>query len=120
MRIAAINFLESSGNVTLSGNWTSSPIYIGHLAVFSIYTAFTGVPEGSFKLQYSNDSNEPTQGARLPENWGDIGSSSQTVDEAGTHGWQVENAGYRWIRVVYTYTAGVGILTKAQFHGKGS
>lgn len=118
MRIAAVNLIQSSGPVTLSSSWFSEPIYMGHMVNFSAQMVFTGVPEGTFAIQYSNDPVEPTT-LTAPTNFASIPESEQIIDEAGVHGWNVDNAGYRWIRFTYQYTAGMGVLTSANLSGKG-
>jgi len=116
LRLISVSLI--SGDFTLSQNWESEPIYIGHAIHFSAMLQFSGVPDGTFRLEYSNDIVEPSSN-RVPSNWEVVGGSEQIVDESGTHGWQVQNAGYRWVKVSYIYTGGVGILTSATFHSKG-
>lgn len=118
MRIAAVNLLHDSGPITLSTTWTGPSIFIGHAAHYSMYLEFSGVPEGTFVLEYSNDIIEPTMGQQASK-FAVVIDSEQIIDEAGTHGWSVENAGYRWVRAKYQYTAGVGVLGTANFHSKG-
>lgn len=105
-------------NVTLNADWESAPIWVGHAVHFSAFLEFTGVPEGSWELQYSNDLEEPTS-AKLPVNFATILGSEQNIDEAGTHGWQVQNAGYRWVKIKYNYVTSTGTLTVCNFHSKG-
>lgn len=118
MRLTTTSLIVNSP-VTLSANWISSPIWAGHAVHFSIYLSFTGVPEGVFSLEYSNDANDSTN-TSLPVNFARVEGSQQAVTTAGTHGWSVQNAGYRWLRVKFTYTTGTGSLTVANYNSKGA
>lgn len=115
--------------ITLSGNnmavnITSDPIWLGHIANFSIQIVFTGTPTGQFKLQMSNDDGRPsasTEAARdyQVNNFTDIVGSQQQITEAGNHGYTVQNTGYRWVRLVYTAGSGSGTITTTRFNVKG-
>lgn len=111
MRVKNLNIIPS-GAVTLDQNRDLDEVGLEHIANYSIQLVFTGTPSGSFKLQCSNDDSDPS-------NWTDISGSSQTVSAAGSVTWNVENAGYKWVRVVYTFTASTGSLTVARCHIKG-
>lgn len=108
----------------LSGDVTSEAIYLGHICNYAIQLVFTGAPEGSFKLQASNDQGHPAAVSQEEReegvvNWTDIEDSDQAILAAGNHMYQVENAGYLWVRVVWTFDAGTGALTDARFNVKG-
>lgn len=98
-------------------------IWLGHIANYAIQLVFTGTPGGNFKLQACNDEVDP----RMPQaqieaalvNWTDILDSAQVISAAGNHMWTVENAGYTWVRVVWTQTSGTGSLTSARAYVKG-
>lgn len=115
--------------LTLSGTdmsigITSDPIWLGHIANYSIQIVFTGTPVGSFKLQMSNDDGRITQPTIQTQDFGvinytDIADSNQAISAAGNHAYTVENAGYRWVRLVYTPTSGSGTITVARFNIKG-
>lgn len=102
----------------------SDPVWLGHIANYSIQIFFTGSPNGSFRLQMSNDDGNP-QASREEDrdygivNWTDISDSAFTVSAAGDIAWDVQNAGYRWVRVVYTAVSGSGTITSARFNVKG-
>lgn len=124
MRIGNENLLDASGAVSLASNQTLKPVYLGHILNYSIQLVFTGSPTGTFKLQASNDPGRPS-GASDTEvqiglsNWTDIADSTQAISAAGDHTWTVENAGYSWVRVVYTFASGSGSLTSARCVVKG-
>ena len=115
-------------DLTLSGtdmtsNITSDPIWLGHIAHFSIQVVFTGsTPNGTFKLQASNDkgANDYRIASASVTNWTDISGSSQGITAAGDHMWNVQNCGYRWVRVVWTDSSSTaGTITVARFNVKG-
>lgn len=122
MRIA--NEAITLSSTDMSGSITGTAIYLGHICNYSIQLVFTGSPSGTFKLQCSNDAGNPN-GAVPPSlssgvtNWTDIAGSSQVISAAGDITYQVENAGYAWVRVVYTFTSGTGTITSARVNVKG-
>lgn len=113
-------------NADLSANRQSDPIWLGHICNYSIQLVFTGTPDGVFKLQLSNDLGRPEAAKEENRdfeivNWTDIGGSSQIISAAGDLAYQVENAGYRWVRVVWeANTPGTTpVLTVARINIKG-
>jgi hypothetical protein len=85
---------------------------------------FTGTPTGSFKLQISNDEGNPSAAKEEDRdfgivNWTDMADSTQSISAAGNHAYEVQNAGHRWVRLVYTATLGPGTITSARFNVKG-
>lgn len=112
MRIKNINMIPS-GSVSINANATLDGVALDHITHFSIQVVFSGTsPSGTFKLQCSNDDSSTS-------NWTDIGGSSQTVKDSGNVTWNVENAGYKWVRVVFTHASGTGNITSARCHIKG-
>lgn len=107
----------------MGASFELDPVWLGHICNYAIQLVFTGTPSGTLKLQASNDLGRQASG--YPEtddgvsNWTDITGSSQVIAAAGNHMWQVENAGYRWVRAVYTRSAGSGTVTSAKFNVKG-
>lgn len=108
----AQSFVASKGvNIALGSN-------------IAIQAVWTGVPVGDFKIQISNDIVEentiPTQDpASNVVNWSDYTGSLQAAGGApGNWTWLDKNAGYHWIRLVYTRTSGTGSVS-ATFNGKG-
>lgn len=129
MRINNEDLLEVNGTratVSLATSTTLKPIWLGHIANYSIQLVFTGTPAGAFSLQASNDVGNPhatadTQMYATVTHWTDITGSSQVVAAAGNHMWNVENTGYAWVRVVWT-ASGSGttpVLTNANAFVKG-
>lgn len=105
----------------MSGNISTDPIDVRNLIVGSIQCEFTGSPNGTMKLQCSNDVAEflkqpGTQPA--PVNWTDITGSSIAVSAAGDIMYNLTSMGYDYLRVVYTASSGTGVL-KIRMVGKG-
>jgi hypothetical protein len=77
-----------------------------------------------FSLQCSNDrgqntSSRPFMGTDVSY-WTDIFGSSQSITGAGDHTWDVEAAGYRWARVIWTPAGNPdAALVSARFSTKG-
>lgn len=115
-------------NLTLDGtdmqsSIVSDPVWLAHIVNFSVQAVYTGSPNGTLKLQGSND-----QGAKdglssqvSISNWSDISGASESVTGAGNVLFNVENAGYRWFRLVWTDSASgsPSTLTSARFNVKG-
>lgn len=126
MRVKNENLLDDSGPLDLLVNQNLRPIWLGHIANYAIQLVFTGTPVGSFKLQASNDVGQinsegaTTQVAGVTQ-WTDITDSALSVTAAGDIMWTVENAGYTWVRVVWTATGGSSspTLTSARCYVKG-
>ena len=108
----------------LSTNQTSYDLFLSNIFNYSIQLVFTGSPVGTFKLQCSNDQGNPVTPTQTEQNsgvvhWTDVASSSTSVSGAGNILFDVQNTGYRWVRVVYTASSGSGTLTVARFNLKG-
>lgn len=108
----------------LSVGQISEGIYLGHIVDYAIQIFFTGSPLGNFKLQVSNDLGQINSQSRVVQdstvvNWSDVADSAFTVSAAGDVFWDVQNAGHRWVRVVWTATGGSGTITSAKVNGKG-
>lgn len=123
MRIA--NDPMQSAPSDMSASFTLNPVYLGHIVNYALQLFFTGSPVGTFKLQASNDPGRTYLPGQLPQsdtvvNWTDIAGSSQAISAAGDIMWDVQNAGYTWVRIVYTKTSGSGSVTIARFNVKGA
>lgn len=111
--------------VVMNTTITSAPLQIQNLFGFSIHVVFTGTPTGTFKLQGSNDplyDGPPSSQPATPTNWSDIDDSSEGVSAAGDFMWNVTDAMYNWVRLIYTdgsSGASTAVITSAIFNGKG-
>lgn len=130
MRVANENLLVIDGaaaTTSLAASQNMKPVWLGHIADFSIQLVFTGTPAGTFKLQASNDTGKPQSAGDAAKysgvtNWTDIADSDVTVSAAGNIMWNYQDAGFEWVRVIYTASgAGSGspTLTVARAKVKG-
>lgn len=100
----------------------SKGIDLNQQYVYAIQAVWTGSPVGTLKIQVSNDIVPDGVGgdqASNVVNWTDYTNSSQSISGAGNFVWNVLEAGYRWVRLVYTKTSGSGTIN-AVFSGKGA
>lgn len=98
--------LMSAGD--MSGNLSSTPVELTFLIDYAIQAVYTGSPVGALTLEASVDGT----------NYTTVTDSSSAVSSASNTMWNVQNAGYKWVRVNYTRTSGTGSLT-VKFFGKG-
>jgi hypothetical protein len=110
--------------VSMGASFNLDAVYLAHIVNFAIQLVFTGTPDGTLTLQASNDKgleDKPQGGwdARGVTHWTTILGSDQAIAAAGNHMWDVQNCGYRWVRVVYTRNASTGSLTSATMNVKG-
>lgn len=106
--------------VDLSADWNSPPIWLGHIAGYSIQLVFSGTPSGAFRLQVSNDKETSVESAAGVTNWTTMTGSTQLITEAGDHTWSIADSSYRWARVQWLAGVGTGSLDGAQFNAKGN
>lgn len=89
-----------------ASNITSTQLDLGDLKDFSIHCDFSDVSlEGTLKLQSSNDNSD----------YVDVTGSSQVVAAGASHMWNIGGAQYRYVRAVWTHSAGTGTLTAKAF-----
>ena len=105
MRVFEYNLLEAGD---MSASITSDAQQLNQMFLCSIQAVWTGAPNGSLKLQISNDN----------VNWTDYTGSSTSVSGSGDFMWNLSYTGYPWIRVVYTRVSGTGVLN-VTVNGKG-
>lgn len=94
-----------------AANFTSGVTDLCDLTTYSIQVAFSagaGDLVGTLKLQASLDNST----------WVDISGSSVAVTASANNVWDVTRAGYRYVRVVWTYTSGTGNVV-VTIHIKG-
>lgn len=101
-------------------SYASKAVWLGHISDFAIQLAFTA-SSCTFKLQGScdeGDSNGQSQTeyeAKIT-NWSDISASAVPSTGAGNIMYNMQSAGYNWVRVVIT---GSATITSARFNVKG-
>lgn len=100
---AAVMQEATSMATTITGSSFNIATY-GTVAVQAVYS---GSPNGTLKLQCSNDNS----------NWSDISGASSSVSSAGNTVFNLTDAGYAFIRLIYTFVSGSGSLS-ATVNGK--
>lgn len=107
----------------MNSSFNSAVVPLTNVFNYAIQIVFTGTPTGNFTLQSSCDTDTPANLINPNNmNWTTIANSSFTVTAAGNVEWNVDGAGYTWVRVVYTDTSGgtsTAVVTSATFNGKG-
>lgn len=128
-RIVDVDLLKYNGaavSPSLAASVNYQAVWIGHLEHFAVQAAYTGTPNGTFKLQASNDvgsvnsQSQPNQTGGVTH-WTDIADSDVVVAAAGNFMVNYQNAGFAWVRLVWT-AAGAGTtpaLSMARINGKG-
>ena len=92
---------------------TSDPQELFNIYGYAIQVFWSGTPTGTFKLQVSADPVAMGNPANpKPTNWTDLIDSPYAVSAAGNYMWNVFDAMYNWVRLVYTDGSG-GISTAA-------
>lgn len=94
---------------SLGGNVTSAAQNVKDVNSYGIQISTTGSPNGLFKLQVSLDEGSPR--GESATNWDDLENSQVYVNQAGSHSWNVNEAMYNWVRLVYTRVSGSGTLS---------
>lgn len=101
----------------LSASFNSDPFRLEQMDLVAIQAAVSGsaLLNGTLKLQVSCDvgldSGTGPGGILNVTNWTDYAGSETTITADGTTLWNVSQCAFKWIRVVYTRTAGTGTLT---------
>jgi hypothetical protein len=88
-------------SVDLQSNITSDPLWLSHIVNYSIQATVSGTPNGTFKLQGSNDFGGKDSSSAIIANWADL-SIEQAVTAAGSYILQDKDCGYKWVRLVWT------------------
>jgi hypothetical protein len=99
----------------MSADVESSPILLDQIYGFAMQAVYTGAPDGVLKIQVSCDI---TSFADKVVNWDDLASSSVIISAAGITTYNVDAQFYKWVKIVYTFSAGTGVLNVA-YNSKG-
>lgn len=118
MRIKNEDLTVSSTDLT--ANITSNAIWLAHIVNYSIQVTVTGSPNGTFKLQGSNDYGAKDSQNPNIANWADL-SIDQAVTASGSYMLSDSDCGYRWVRLVWTdsSSAGGSEIGEVRFNVKG-
>lgn len=93
---------------TMGADFQSIGQPLEHYTIYSVQAVYTGSPVGTLTLSSSNDG----------VTWDTISGTSQSVSAAGSTMWNVQGAGYLFVRLEYAFTSGSGSLS-AIYVGKG-
>ena len=86
----------------------TAAVDLGDISVFSVHVTFTGANvAGSLTLEASD----------VDADYVTVPDSTQSVTSSADHVWSVTGAGYRYVRVNWTYASGTGDIA-AYFVGK--
>jgi hypothetical protein len=116
--------------VPLNANYNSPYVQLKNIYTYTMSAIIVGTPTGTIQIQASNDpetndtqynttANQPP--AVGPTNWVTITNSPFVVTTAGEEMWNVNYAGYNYVRVQYIDSSG-GTSTATMtiiFNGKG-
>ena len=101
------NCLSKSDGTTTNGQTLDTQLWVN--CSFQVYTGGTG-DGGTLKIQMSNDpynaNNMAGPSNFQPTNWSDVPSATSTVTAGVGAPITLPNVSYRWMRAVYTRSAG--------------
>lgn len=89
---------------------------------YAVQAIFTGTPDGTFKLQASNDPYPDASfglAAFVPTNWVDVADSSVTQTDTTPIMINYQFPGYRWVRAVFTPNGGSAGTMTIRAYAKG-
>ena len=111
--------LELSSN-DLTSPITSSPLWLAHIVNYSIQITTSGTPNGTFKLQVSNDEGSKSGSNATVLNWADS-VINVTITSAGSIILEDKDCTSRWVRLVWTDSgsAGGSVIEEVRFNVKG-
>lgn len=97
-------------NSSLGADVVSVGMLLEDTRTFAIQAVWSGTPTGTLRLQASCD--RGTEGnVDNVVNWSNIASTDVALaGAAGGQLWNIDGAGYRWVRVQYVRTSGTGTL----------
>lgn len=97
-----VNLLKT---VSAANDVRSAAYQLGDIQVFSVAVIFTGSNvAGTLTLECTNDETGASDFVT-------VANSSTSVTNSGNVMFNVEKAGYRWVRAYWDYTSGTGNIT---------
>lgn len=102
------SILASAG--AAGANFTSIPVALDGLREASIHVKFSSnTLNGTLAIQVSND---PTAfSAPSSADWIAMTDYNQVVASGVSHGWNIQDLNFKYMRFVWTYSSGTGTLT---------
>lgn len=106
-------------NTALTADRTTTAHWLGHIMAYSITAVVSGgtAPTGTFYVQASNDDYPPEKASSVG-NWVSLEDIEVAITDNGTFMWNVDGAGYKWVRLFYDFTSGTGTVS-GRINGKG-
>lgn len=105
----------------MTANIASDAIWLGHIVNYAVQVVYSGAGiNGTLKLQASNDEGSNDLKLKSPTitNWTDV--STQAVTAAGSTMFNVQDCGYRWVRLVWIDSSSTaGTISSARINVKG-
>lgn len=100
---------------SMGASLNSIGVHVSAVDLVSIQAVWSGggSPNGTFKIQVSNDDVAEGSAANPSVNvvnWSDYTGSAVAISADGDLAYNIANFGYRWIRLVYTRTSGTATL----------
>lgn len=108
--------IVTSGDMSAAAGINSNAIDLQQGSLAAIQAVWTGATAiGTASLQISNDNVAvPAAGSANPGvnvvNWSTYTGSTTSISGAGNFLWNLNNVGYRWLRLNYTSSSGAGTL----------
>jgi hypothetical protein len=104
-------------SVTIGSTQNSNPVKVDRSTVICVQATIASAAalNGTLKLQATIDKESTALQGRGAvtgiSNWVDVADSTVTVTADGTTMWNVAQAGWRWVRLVYTSSVGTASLS---------
>lgn len=74
---------------------------------YSVQAEYSGTPNGTLKLQVSNDDPKDVEA----QDWTDLTDSDIAISSPGIYVYNVQAAFYGWLRLAWDVTSGTGTLS---------
>ena len=102
-------------NATITGNAINveSMVNVGLILVYA-----GAAPTGTFSVQYSN-AVVPNAAAIPSTSWVTDASLDKAITASGSHITKIVDCGFKWMRLIYTFTSGTGTISVCDVECKG-
>ena len=120
MRVANNPMIAPETTVVVTTVYNSKAVWLGHICNYAIQAVFSA-SNCTFKLQGSCDEGDANGQSQLEYearvvNWSDLAATALVSTGAGNVIYNLEDAGYNWVRLVCTGTA---TITSMRYNVKG-
>lgn len=118
MRVENQSLLEKLPTTSLNVSWESPAISLEHIYGYSVQATWTGSPNGTLKLQGSNQPVSNDQSGSITK-WEDIPLATIDISTATSIMFNVRQEFYRFFRVVLVSGGTGGTMTYLAYMLKG-